>query len=364
MEECLKTLFDSVKIGSLAVKNRIVRSATYEKMADDKGHVTDRLVDVYRRLSGSAGLIIMSASYVTEEGNGLPLMLGVHDNSMIPGLAKIAEAVHSGGSKTFVQLVYAGTQASIGVTEKTFSPSGVADLVTGHAGREMSDDDIRSLVRSYADAARRSAAAGFDGVQIHAAHGYLLSQFLSPYQNRRTDRYGGSPENRSRIIADIIALIRKENPVIPIIVKINGSDQNSQGLAIEDCVEICRVLESAGLDGIEVSGGTAASKELGAIRGGIRTVADEGYFFNDALAIANEVSIPLISVGGFRSPDVMENLLNTTPVEMFSMSRPFLAEPDLVKRWESGDRKRAKCVSCNKCRADDGNYCTIFRQAV
>ena len=356
-----KSVFDSVALGNITSANRIMRSATWEGMADDDGRVTDRLVEVYRKLgAGGVGTVVTSVSYVLPEGKGMPGMISASDDADIPGLSRIADAIHAGGAKAFLQIAYCGTQSRIGVNERTWSPSGVAEPSTGSAGHEMSAVEIESLVRAFADAAGRAAAAGFDGVQIHAAHGYLLSQFLSPLQNRRTDGYGGTPENRGRIISEIITLIKSGNPALTVIIKINGSDQIDGGLTLRDSIEICRMLDLSGIDGTEVSGGVVAAGAKAAIRGGIRTADDEGYFFDDASAIADAVGVPVMSVGGYRSPDVMDGKLNGSNVAMFSMSRPFLAESDLVNRWRSGDRAKAKCVSCSRCRTPEGTRCTVF----
>ena len=362
IQRSAKSVFDSVALGNITALNRLVRSATWEGMADDDGRVTDRLVNVYRELgAGGVGTVVTGVSYVLPEGKGIPGMLSASDDADIPGLSRIAEAVHEGGAKAFLQIAYGGTQSRIGVDERTWSPSGIAELSTGSAGHEMSAEEIKSLIRAFADAAKRASAAGFDGVQIHAAHGYLLSQFLSPLQNRRTDGYGGTPENRGRIVSEIISLIKNENPSLTVIIKINGSDQIDGGLTLRDCEEVCRMLDMSGIDGIEVSGGVAAAGAKAAIRGGIRTADDEGYFFDDASAIADAVAVPVMSVGGYRSPDVMDGKLNGSNVAMFSMSRPFLAEPDLANRWRSGDRTKAKCVSCGGCRTPEGTRCTVFR---
>ena len=175
-----KSIFDSVSVGNITAPNRLMRSATWEGMADDDGRVTDRLVEVYRELgAGGAGTIVTSVSNVLPEGKGMPGMISAAFDEDVPGLSRIAEAIHEGGAKAFLQIAYCGTQSKTGVTEATWSPSGIIEPSTGFAGHEMSTEEIGRLVRAFADAAKRADAAGFDGVQIHAAHGYLLSQFLS-----------------------------------------------------------------------------------------------------------------------------------------------------------------------------------------
>lgn len=358
----MKGLFDSVRLGKFEVKNRIVRSATWEDMADDDGSVTDRLLALYRRLSdGGIGTIITSGTYVLEKGKGLHGQIGIHNDALIPGLTKLTDTIHSGRALAIAQIGYCGNQSVIGVDGGTFTPSGVADPRSGKTGKTMTGTDIATLVRAFGDAASRAAQAGFDGVQIHCAHGYLLSQFVSPFYNKRTDQYGGSPANRVRIITEIIDLIRKEQPALAVFVKINGSDYYDGGLTIEDSVAICRILETHGIDAIELSGGitaSALSREMGS---NITSPDREAMFSANGARVAEAVSIHVISVGGYRSPEVMEKVLNETKIEMISLSRPFFAEPELVNRWKNGDRAKTRCISCNKCRGTTGNYCTVFK---
>ncbi|HEY1407194.1 MAG TPA: NADH:flavin oxidoreductase [Spirochaetota bacterium] len=357
----MKSLFDKIRIAGMTTKNRFVRSATWEGMAEDDGSVSDHLIDVYRRLAaGEIGMIMTSILYVTETGKGVTRMLGIHDDRMIPGLSRIADAIHEKGSIAVAQFVYCGNQAPIGVDEHTFSPSGIPDPITGKRGKEMSCEDINFLIRAFGDASRRAVSAGFDAVQIHAAHGYLLSQFLSPYHNTRTDQYGGPIENRCRIIAEIVSLIKKENPALPVMIKINGEDYFDGGLELNDSIAACRILEQSGLDAIEVSGGVAASKVSRAMGEAITRPEREGFYAKDGAAIADTVSIPVISVGGYRSPDVIRQKMNDTKIELFSLSRPLIAEPGLISRWASGDSNKARCISCNKCVTPNGTSCTVF----
>ncbi|HNX60510.1 MAG TPA: NADH:flavin oxidoreductase, partial [Spirochaetota bacterium] len=322
------------------------------------------LLALYKRLSdGGIGTIITSGTYVLEKGKGLHGQIGIHNDALLPGLTELAGAIHTGGALAIAQISYCGNQSIIGVDDETFTPSGVADPRSGKTGKTMTESDIKTLVRAFGDAASRASKAGFDGVQIHCAHGYLLSQFVSPFYNKRTDQYGGSPANRARIITEIIDLIKKEQPGLAVLIKINGSDYYDGGLTIEDSVEICRIIESHGIDAIELSGGitaSALSREMGS---NITTTDREAMYAANGAKVADTVSIPVISVGGYRSPDVMEKVLNGTKIEMISLSRPFFAEPELVNRWESGDRAKASCVSCNKCRGTTGNFCTVFKVA-
>lgn len=357
----MRTVFDEVMIGGIKAKNRIVRSATWERLADDSGGVTESLLGVYRELGiGEIGMVVTSGAYVSQGAKGLPGQIGIYEDSLIPGLASLAGAIKVEGSASIAQIGYCGNQSLLPTRETAFSPSGIVEPSTGAAGIVMTGSDIESVIFDFAEAARRAREAGFDGVQLHVAHGYLLSQFLSPYHNRRTDGYGGSVGNRCKIVVDIVHEIKRAFPDFPVLLKINGSDQWTAGLSVDDALEACGILSRCGIDAIEVSGGVNASKAKGAIRANILSESDEGYFASEADAIARDVSVPVISVGGYRSLPRLEASLRDSPVAMFSLARPFFAEPALVRRWKSGDLARAKCLSCNRCRNDEGNRCPIF----
>ena len=210
------------------------------------------------------------------------------------------------------------------------------------------------IVRIFGEAARRAKEAGFDGVQIHAAHFFFLSRFISPAVNHRTDEYGGSTENRSRILTEILQEIRKEAPGLHVTIKINSSDFTRGGLMPEESLKICRMLVDEGIDSIEVSGnGTSV--------GGIRPHINEAYFKEFAAKLADTVDIPVILVGGLRSIEEMEAVLNDTRIELLSLSRPLLQEPDLPKMLESGECSESKCVSCNACYSSKAHRC-VFRR--
>ena len=218
---------------------------------------------------------------------------------------------------------------------------------------DMTVDEIRFVIRQFIDAAVRAEKAGFDGVQIHAAHFFFLSRFISPAVNHRTDEYGGSTENRSRILIDIINGIRKAASTLHITIKINSSDFTYGGLEEAESLAICKLLDQAGIDSIEVSGnGTSV--------GGIKAHKNEGYFAPFAAKIADEVSCPVIVVGGFRALDTMETLLNQTKIELISLSRPLLREPDLPNKMKADPSVISKCVSCNACYSSLSHKC-IFR---
>jgi len=231
----------------------------------------------------------------------------------------------------------------------------------------MTLEDIREVVEAFGRAAYRAREAGFDGVQIHAAHGYLFSQFLSPAFNKREDEYGGPLENRARALLEVLRRLKTEvGNDFPILVKMNSQDFIDDGLSLEDAVKVGAMLQKEGIDAIELSGGTPLSGKLGTIRKGIKSEENEAYFKDSAKAFKRVIEIPLILVGGIRSIQVAEKLLIEGTADYISMSRPFVREPALVKRWASGDHRRATCLSDSLCFrptvAGEGIYCVTERR--
>jgi 2,4-dienoyl-CoA reductase-like NADH-dependent reductase (Old Yellow Enzyme family) len=214
----------------------------------------------------------------------------------------------------------------------------------------MTTDDIHRVVTAFGQAARRAKKAGFDGVQIHAAHGYLLSQFLSPAINQRTDEYGGSVENRVRIVLEVLRTIRQVvGRNYPILIKINSEDFLNNGLTVEDFLEAGAMLENAGVDAIEVSGGTFFSGRLIPSRKEITFDRDQAYFRKASRSLKKMSKVPVILVGGIRSYLLAERLVDEGVMDYIAMCRPFIREPMLIARWQSGDLRKATCISCNGC---------------
>jgi len=349
----MKTLFDQTSLSGIPLRNRLVRSATWEGLADGNGRVTSPLVDIYRNLAaGEVGLIISSYMYVSPEGKQNNGQLSATDDECIPGLQQLADAVHAEGGSLVAQLVHCGGQAS-----REFSgmdpvaPSAIADKGYGEIPRALTQQEIDRIKADFAGAAQRIQESGFDGIQLHGAHGYLLSQFISPFRNRRNDRYGGCIENRCRFTLEVFEAIRETvGETFPILIKINGSDFFEGGTTVEDSSFLASRLEEVGIAAIEVSGGTPGSRRLGAVRADILHPEDEAYFLEQAAVIRKSVpSLPLILVGGLRSVEVMERILEEGAVDYFAMARPLIREPDLPRRWRSGDLHRAGCRSCLGC---------------
>jgi 2,4-dienoyl-CoA reductase-like NADH-dependent reductase (Old Yellow Enzyme family) len=349
----MAALFEESAIGSMKLRNRLVRSATAEGLATDDGEVTDELIDFYSRLAkGGVGLIIVGFSYIAPNGKGAPKQLGIHHDRLILGLRKLVRACHNGGAKVAAQLVHAGAQTTPEIIgdEEPISPSGVEDPTFHSDPRQMTEEDIQSVISSFGAAARRAKDAGFDAIEIHGAHGYLLSAFLSPFTNRRTDDYGGSVENRGRVTTEVFQKVRQAvGPEYPVLIKINAQDHFPGGTTLEDSVPLAEDLSELGIDAIEVSGGLGASGSLNPSRVRINHPGKEAYSLDDAREIRKAVKCPLILVGGIRSVDRILEIIDEGVVDYFAMSRPLIREPDLPNNWHTGIRSNSACISCNQC---------------
>jgi len=347
-----KVLFDSVRIGNVPLKNRLVRSATWEGMCDAEGKVTPQLIDCYRQLArGGIGLIISGYTYVRADGKQLPGKMGICSDAHLEGLGRLTAAVHQEGGVVFCQLVHAGGQTS----GKVIGSQPLAPSVTDFAGyqdepREMTTEDIEEVVAAFGTAAARAKRAGFDGVQLHGAHGYLINQFLSPLCNRRTDAYGGSPENRLRFLVEAYDAARSAvGDDYPVTIKLTLSDHLVGGLLPQDGVMIARRLEELGIDAIEVSSGTAASGAMSPVRQKIDSEEKEAYNAELAHMVKTATKVPVMVVGGLRSFAVMQKLLWQGSADLFSLSRPLIREPALPGIWQRDDGYTASCISCNGC---------------
>jgi len=356
-------LFESAKIGTMLLANRFVRSATWEGLATVDGAVTPELVKAIEELArGGVGLIISSHAYVQPDGQAGPRQLGAYKDELVPGLRRMATAARENGAKMVLQLAHAGCFAAEELTGTPPLTVSAAVESEDPSGREVSTTGIRDLVRAFADAARRAKAAGFDGVQIHAAHGYLLSQFLSPRFNRRTDAYGGDIRQRSRAPVEVIEAVRAVlGRDIPLLVKMNCRDWAEGGLEPDDAIQAAVLLQEAGADAIEISSGLPRFSKFTPVRPGIDSEEKEAYHQAEATAFKKRLKVPLILVGGIRSFAVAERLVNGGVCDFISMCRPFIREPGLVNRWKSGDRQPSACTSDNLCfgpiRKGDGFYC-------
>jgi 2,4-dienoyl-CoA reductase-like NADH-dependent reductase (Old Yellow Enzyme family) len=359
----MSRLFENSTINGMQLANRFVRSATWEGVAGTDGAVTPRLIEIMTDLAGGGvGLIISSHAYVRPEGQATPWQLGIYKDELIAGLQNMTAAIHGAGGKIVMQLAHAGHFAAEKlITQPPLVVSNYEGLAQSPR-REITDGDIREIVSAFADAAARARKAGFDGVQIHSAHGYLLSQFLSPIFNRRRDDYGGSISNRTRIHLEVLHAVREAvGNDFPVLIKMNCQDFAEGGLNMDESIQVARMLADVGLDAIELSGGLLTGGRMSPSRPGIDSEEKEAYFKEELRAFRKAIRIPLILVGGNRSFEIVERLVDDGLADYISMSRPFIREPDLINRWKAGDRRRAECKSDNLCFKPafegDGIYC-------
>jgi 2,4-dienoyl-CoA reductase-like NADH-dependent reductase (Old Yellow Enzyme family) len=343
-------LFTPARIGSLELPNRLMRSATAERMADADGRPRSELRDLYRELArGGVGLIISGHMYIHPSGKAHREMTGVHSDKLIPDLAALTEAVHQEGGLVAAQINHGGMQCSRRTVPQTMAPSAVDAPFLSRSPRAMTEEEIATVIQAYADAARRAQEAGFDAVQIHGAHGYLISQFLSPFTNRRGDAWGGDLARRMRFLRAVCEAVREDvGPDYPLFIKLGMIDGLDEGLNPEDGADVVAALEEMGLDGLEISGGIGGGEALNT-RGPIRSVEDEAYFRPLARRARPRTALPIALVGGLRSRAVMEDVLQSGDADFASLSRPLICEPDLPKRLQEGSREYAACISCGRC---------------
>jgi len=346
-------LFTPFEIKTIKMPNRIIRSATYEKMADEDGFVTEKLINLYVKLArGGAGLLITGNALVHVSGRSAPNMLCIHNDFYIDGLKNLTKAVHEAGGRIVIQLSHGGRQCAplfLGGAEPV-APSALYEPIYKVMPRELTQEEIWELIESFGRAARRARQAGFDGIQIHGAHGYLVNQFLSPHTNRRNDYWGGDEERRFHFLEEVYQSVRENVGYDwPVLIKLNASDFIEGGLTLEESLRIAKKLENLGIDAIEVSGGIVESKpEERPVRAGIDSPEKEAYFREFSREFKKALKIPIILVGGIRSKTVAEDILQKKDADLVSISRPLIREPDLPKKWMKG-KEKADCISCNGC---------------
>lgn len=356
-------LFTPGKIGTLELPNRLIRSATAERMADKEGRPNPKMYTLYEVLSrGGVGLIITGHMYVHPSGKAHPEMTGIYKDDLIPDLARLVEIVHDNGGRVVAQINHGGRQSYKGVTPEPIAPSAVEESLPKdtNLSREMTTNEIEMLIDAFAQAARRAKEAGFDGVQLHSAHGYLISQFNSPYLNRRSDEWGGSLENRTRFLREVTGAVREQvGDEYPVFVKFGMMDGVEGGLSLEEGAQIVAWMAEMGLDGVELSGGMGG-KLITNAKKGIRTEEDEGYFLPFAQAARKVTGLPIALVGGFRSKSVMEWTLQEGTVDFISVCRPLINDPELPDKFREGTLEKSGCISSNNCWAEregDGISC-------
>ena len=335
-----RQIFEPVEVGGLRLKNRLVRSATWEGVAAPDGSIDETTYAIYDELArGGVGLIITGFTSVAGNDRYFDGMMRLHDDAIVPQYAKLVDAIHGQGTPVLTQLALGGFYREDGTRVE---PDG------------MTVEEVRLVERWFVNAAVRAKEAGFDGVQVHVAHFFFLSRFVSPAANHRTDEYGGSTENRARIALNIVRGIREEAPGLHVSAKVNSNDFTPGGLDEDGALELCRLLEGAGIDSIEVSGnGTSVA--------GVRAGRGEAYFMPFAERLASEVDAPVMLVGGLRSRETMQHVLDMTGIELLSLSRPLLCDPKFPNRLASGEVDESACVSCNACYSTIQHRCRFRR---
>ncbi len=354
-EKPMTDLFDATYLKSMRLPNRSFRSATWSGISDEKGYITELGLEFYSTLGGGGiGAIITGYQYVMKNGIQLPFQTGNYDDSQIDGLTKLASNAKANGSAVIGQIVHCGVRPNRELFwdgGDIWGPSAIPDVVSGVTPVEVDKYRIRDLLEAYADAARRLKSAGFDGVQLHGAHGYGINQFLSETWNRRGDAYGGNLRKRYRFLAEALEAVRGSvGSDFPVLIKLNACDFVDGGLTPEESLQVAGWLSEDGIDAIEISaGGAAAPKNSGPIRLNIVKREDEAYFRDYAKMTKQSAGVPVITVGGIRSYQTVTDILDNGDADYVSFSRPFIREPGLINRWKNGDKSAATCISCGKC---------------
>ncbi|MBC8438157.1 MAG: NADH:flavin oxidoreductase [Deltaproteobacteria bacterium] len=340
------------KMGTLEIKNSLVRSATDEGLSTEKGAPTQRLINTLVELAkGGAGLIIAGTAYISHEGRWGNTGTGMDKNCLIKPLSQLCKAVQKADGIIAAQLLHCGSTVNPAILPEKKSllgPSAMIDPVIGHPVLELSRDHILKIVDDYAKAALRAKQAGFKAVQIHAAHGYLINQFLSTSRNWRKDQYGGSLKKRSLFLYQVYEAIRGAvGKEFPVFIKMSAYDGFPGGVMPQDAIQVASALDAMGIDAIEVSAGTPEGAKKGGWDHIIPAPFKEGSLLKYALQIKEKVNCPVISVEGWRDP--LKIVQTLEKIDAVSMCRPFIREPDLANRWLGGDLSPALCISCNKC---------------
>ncbi len=347
----MSLLFQPIEINSLTLPNRFIRSATAERMAAADGSLLPEAALLYEKLSrGGVGLIITGHASISPEGRAHRWMTGIHDDSLLPGLKMATEAAHRGGGKIAVQINHSGGMKEVDLDQgPPLAPSACLYEQTGQQARELSVEEIERIIEQFGQAARRAISADFDAIQIHAAHGYLANQFLSPLANQRNDDWGGRLKNRMRFLLSVYQRVREEvGPDYPLLCKLAISDFKEGGLTEEEGLEVAGRLAEAGIDALEISGGLAGSRYVKG-RADLEWMRKEAYFSPYAKRVKERVGVPVILVGMMRTLAGMERMIAEGYADLIALCRPFIREPDLVHRLQEGLQGRSTCISCNQC---------------
>lgn len=390
----MSLLFKPFKIKNLVLKNRLIRSATSDSMSDSKGRVTDAQIKLYERLAkGGVGLIETCFASVHKTGMNIPYGMRIDNNSFIPNLKRLTNVVHQYDSKIVVQLAHGGAQANPDtIGTRPLAPSCIFQLtpfmftplerkprpsfLRGFT-HKMTEKDIWMIINAYGKAAERAMKAGFDGVQIHAAHGYLINQFLAPRTNHRTDKWGKNREGRLKFLKEVYRAIRKAvGDDYPVLIKMNVKDYIIGGIDVPYGLYIAKVVSDIGIDAIEISGGVYETilfmsrgqipldmyiqnfplwvkHPLNALVNNLRLPFSfkPAYFREYAVKVKEVISCPLVLVGGIRDFKMMEEILENKEADLIALSRPLIRNPNLPKLMKREKIDQSDCSNCNRCLA-------------
>ena len=367
------TLFAPGRLGPIRTRNRIVRAGTSETMAMPDGAVSEQLIGLYGTLGANdIGAIVTGHLFCHDRGRYARRQTGIHDESMLPGLSRLAAAVHDAGGVILAQVAHAGSQSRAPQVEP-LAPSAIPNALTGRSVPAGSETEIRDAIAAFAAAARRAIGAGFDGVHIHGANGYLISEFLSPLTNKRDDAWGGDAERRARFAVEVVRAVRADVPRDrALTMKLGLVDAPPGGLGLDESAAVAARLAAEGLDALELSCGvmrapTDSARQYVAVdrrRAAAdllvhRLLADpvpEAYFVPWARRVREHVNVPLIAVGGMRRVETMEQILAARDADFIAMARPFIREPDIARQIANGRTGRVDCTSCNICLMHEGHH--------
>ena len=382
-------LFSPGKIGELEVQNRMLRTASHEGLADARGAPTESQFQFYRGfVEGGIGLVITGYAGIQQNGKSALYRMTMMDaDDLVPAHRALVAKIHALGGKIVSQIAHCGRQTLSAATGEPLlvAPSSIPSKFYREVPRALTDHEIQEIIRSFAAAAARVAAAGYDGVQVHAAHGYLLSSFLSRHANIRRDRWGGSLENRFRIVGDTLKAVKEAvGQAFPVLIKLNSFEKARKGIKPEECVEFARLAAETGCcDAVEISAGGSGEEAFYMARGKFPTDAiltymrpyckkgkgvkflirqvvgpilsifhppfQEGYNLETAARVKQAISLPVITVGGMRTKAFMEAAVSAGKTDFVSMARPLLLEPDLPNKFRRGESDAAQCDNCNIC---------------
>lgn len=362
-------LFQPFQLGSITLKNRLVMSPMTMNYATEDGLVTNKLVRHYlERAKGGAGLIMVEGTYFTPEGKGYRQQLGLCSPEHARALEKMTRAVHDlgGDTKIFIQLHHAGGRTSAKITGlQPVAPSEVPAYPGAEIPHALTVAEIKELVRAHVQAAVWAAEAGFDGVDLHCAHGYLVPAFLSPLSNRRDDAYGGDLAGRTRFLVEIVRGIKKRlGNNFPLTIKISGDEFMEGGLGLEEMIRVAQIASQTGIDAVTISAGSVGGKKLGSLEQAhqiLRTMpmmTEPGCLVPLAERFKEQLDIPVITVGRINHPALAEEIIADGRADLVAMGRPLLADPYLPqKAMEGRDADIRLCIACN-----EGCYKRIFQQ--